>query len=561
MISIDEWPYLPGPLKKELLALVTSSDDQTHSHEILYKPCLTNPNLMFALQKGLPREKNLKPKVFYKLETPKDSTTKCFKAVFTLPQIEADMYLGKEIIDYNWVRVENSEKSHVRLFLTLATDRYNLVYELPDPLITADSHLDTKPCSLIHIKKHAMSLDTSYTCTSSFGLVFSQPALPSLNLEHSFNDQFFTYNQNFKQVDSDETFGISSPLGKVHKNVIPAYYKEMINAVKGKSWLSDDKSNECGNIFMISKFQTEATDQVFIQFDNLVLKTDKQRASGIIEKFSSDFEDLFVLDFWDFINTRRRLIYSALLAEHDLSLLRSSITKVEDAWINIINAGSFNNDFNLFGVLLDLLVCGSVDDKKIQLLDKCFTPRSVKKLAISVASTYENSKKVSSLIMSLEALRLNAKCCLTFLESKQEFCSLIETDFHYDCQMLANKLESFFEDEQNKDEFNLGLLSKTLNMEASHHAKFLSWISDLSKHRFVINNSNVNDLLTDKMIYDYLKVEQGKHTNQTNKQEDNLKIVRLLSQTVEDMNLKKMTQIDNVEDLPLKLQALMNDYA
>ena len=63
------------------------------------------------------------------------------------------------------------------------------------------------------------------------------------------------------------------------------------------------------------------------------------------------------------------------------------------------------------------------------------------------------------------------------------------------------------------------------------------------------------------MIYDYLKVEQGKHTNQTNKQEDNLKIVRLLSQTVEDMNLKKMTQIDNVKDLPLKLQALMNDYA
>lgn len=560
MISIDEWPCLSGLLKKELLTIVTSLDTATHSNEILYSQCSTNTNFVFALRKGLPRKKNLKLKVFFKLQTPEDSAIKCFKEVFSLPQLDADIYLGTEIIDYNWVTMKSPKHSHVRLFLTLATNSYNLVYEIPDPSITADSQLDTKPCSLLHVKKHVMSIDTTYSCTSFFGFVSTQAALPNLNLDSSFNDQFFTYNENFKQIDSDEAFSKSSPLGQIDRGIISTYYTEMINTVNGRSWLFNGKSNECGNIFMITKFQTEASYQVFIQFDNLVLKTDKQRASRIIEKFSSDFEDLLVLDFWEFINTRRRLIYSALLAEHDLSVLKSSIAKVEEAWMSIVNADGINNSYELTALLLDLLVCGPVDDKQITFLEKCFTPRSLKKLASCVASTYENSAKAFSIIMSLEALKLNTMYTLSFLESRGEFCSLTETEFHYYCQKLVNKLEAFFEDEQNNDEFNVGLLYKLLDIEVARHGEFFLWIGDLIKHRFVINNSKVNNLSTDKMIYDYLKVEQRKHANQTLKKEDNLKTLRLLCQTVEDMNLEKLLQIDNVEDLPLKLQALMNDY-
>lgn len=560
MISIDEWPYLPGSLKPELLTIVSSSDPVTHTHKILHKPCSTNPNLVFSLKKGLSRKKSQKLKIYYKVESPKQSSTKCFKAVFSLPQIDADMHLGKEIIDYNWETVKTLRNSTARLFLTLTTDSYIIVYELPEPIITADSSPDTKSCSLIHIRKHAISIDDTYSCTSSFGPVSTQIALPSLNLDYSFYSDFFTYNENFKQLNSEETFGKASPFGKIHRDIFSTYYNEIIKTVKGQTWLFDDKSNECGNIFMISKFQSEASNQAFIQFNNLILTEDKQRASEVFNKLSSDFEDLFVLNFWDFINLRQRLKYSALLAEHDFSILKSSINKIDDAWVSIINTGNSSNDIDLFGVLIDLLVVGFVDDMKITQLEKCFSGKNLKKLASCVTSLYENSKKVTSLIMSLEALRLNTHYCVSFLESERRFCSLIEADFLPYCQKLVNKLDSFFEDKQHGSEFNENLLSTTLNLEALHHESFFLWINDLSKNRFAINKININDLSTDKMIYDYLKVEQRKYINQINKQEDNSKIVRLLLQTVEDMDLKKLSLNDESEHLPSKLQTFINDY-
>lgn len=567
MISIDDWFAVSDKFKEQILFAVSSPNIQNSSSTISFKVCLVNTNLTFALIKGLSRSKQKNLNICYKTGIPVDTSTKCFKPVFVVPLEDSNMSLGKQLIDYSWVTVKHPKSPKNRLFLVLTTETYNIVYEIPDPLITADSHRGLQTCSLIHYQKHSKKLGITDVCDTSFGFSYTQPVLPQLELDLNFpwNDQFLKHNDNLALDTTNDIISKALPFGKKDKDLVSIYHTNMLKSVTGKSWLHDDKFEDYGDLFFVSIFTSKNAEDACIQFENMCFTTNKNKASGIFNKFSFNEDNLFIFDLWSYISLRRRLIDSVKLAENDVSVLRQSISKIEDAWLNIINQRQYPENGNIFDCLSDFLIYGTVDASTVSFLDNCFSAKNLKKLVNSIKSAYENAKKVTTLLSSLHLLKSNVECFVALLEAKKEFSCLIEDELLNDCNLLLNNLECFFNHSPQTDCFTTTKLFELLPKEIKSHETFITWITDLSKKHFNVSNINNTSMETDLTIYKYLKECTQKffnnpNKNALNKTHENTDVLSLLVANVEKMNFKKFMELDDVTDLPDKIQTLIIEY-
>lgn len=567
MISIDDWFAVSDKFKEQILFAVSSPNIQNSSSTISFKVCLVNTNLTFALIKGLSRSKQKNLNICYKTGIPVDTSTKCFKPVFVVPLEDSNMSLGKQLIDYSWVTVKHPKFHKNRLFLVLTTETYNIVYEIPDPLITADSHRGLQTCSLIHYQKHSKKLGITDVCDTSFGFSYTQPVLPQLELDLNFpwNDQFLKHDDNLALDATNDIISKALPFGKKDKDLFSIYHTNMLKSVTGKSWLHDDKFEDYGDLFFVSIFTSKNAEDACIQFENMCFTTNKNKASGIFNKFSFNEDNLFIFDLWSYISLRRRLIDSVKLAENDVSVLRQSISKIEDAWLNIINQKQYPENGNIFDCLSDFLIYGTVDASTVSFLDNCFSAKNLKKLVNSIKSAYENAKKVTTLLSSLHLLKSNVECFVALLEAKKEFSCLIEDELLNDCNLLLNNLECFFNHSPQTDCFTTTKLFELLPKEIKSHETFITWITDLSKKHFNVSNINNTSMETDLTIYKYLKECTQKffnnpNKNALNKTHENTDVLSLLVANVEKMNFKKFMELDDVTDLPDKIQTLIIEY-
>lgn len=567
MISIDDWFAVSDKFKEQILFAVSSPNIQNSSSTISFKVCLVNTNLTFALIKGSSRSKKKNLNICCRTGIPVDTSTKCFKPVFVVPLEDSNMSLGKQLIDYSWVTVKHPKFHKNRLFLVLTTENYNIVYEIPDPLITADSHIGLQTCSLIHYQKHSKKLGITNVCDTSFGFSYSQPVLPQLKLDLDFpwNDQFLKHDDNLALDATNDIISKALPFGKKDKDLFSIYHTNMLKSVTGKSWLHDDKFEDYGDFFFVSIFTSKNAEDACIQFENMCFTTNKNKASGIFNKFSFNEDNLFIFDLWSYISLRRRLIDSVKLAENDVSVLRQSISKIEDAWLNIINQRQYPENGNIFDCLSDFLIYGTVDASTVSFLDNCFSAKNLKKLVNSIKSAYENAKKVTTLLSSLHLLKSNVEYFVAFLEAKKEFSCLIEDELLNDCNLLLNNLECFFNHSPQTDCFTTTMLFELLPKEIKSHETFITWITDLSKKHFNVSNINNTSMETDLTIYKYLKECTQKffnnpNKNALNKTHENTDVLSLLVANVEKMNFKKFMELDDVTDLPDKIQTLIIEY-
>ncbi|GMM41738.1 hypothetical protein DAHU10_026480 [Hanseniaspora uvarum] len=567
MISIDDWFAVSDKFKEQILFAVSSPNIQNSSSTISFKVCLVNTNLTFALIKGSSRSKQKNLNICCRTGIPVDTSTKCFKPVFVVPFEDSNMSLGKQLIDYSWVTVKHPKFHKNRLFLVLTTENYNIVYEVPDPLITADSLIGLQTCSLIHYQKHSKKLGITNVCDTSFGFSYTQPVLPQLKLDLDFpwNDQFLKHDENLALDATNDIISKALPFGKKDKDLFSIYHTNMLKSVTGKSWLHDDRFEDYGDLFFVSIFTSKNAEDACIQFENMCFTTNKNKASGIFNKFSCNEDNLFIFDLWSYISLRRRLIDSVKLAENDVSVLRQSISKIEDAWLNIINQKQYPENGNIFDCLSDFLIYGTVDASTISFLDNCFSAKNLKKLVNSIKSAYENAKKVSTLLLSLHLLKSNVEYFVAFLEAKKEFSCLIEDELLNDCNLLLNNLECFFNHSPQTDCFTTTMLFELLPKEIKSHETFITWITDLSKKHFNVSNINNTSMETDLTIYKYLKECTQKffnnpNINALNKTHENTDVLSLLVANVEKMNFKKFMELDDVTDLPDKIQTLIIEY-
>lgn len=567
MISIDDWFAVSDKFKEQILFAVSSPNIQNSSSTISFKVCLVNTNLTFALIKGSSRSKKKNLNICCRTGIPVDTSTKCFKPVFVVPLEDSNMSLGKQLIDYSWVTVKHPKFHKNRLFLVLTTETYNIVYEIPDPLITADSHRGLQTCSLIHYQKHSKKLGITDVCDTSFGFSYTQPVLPQLELDLNFpwNDQFLKHDDNLALDATNDIISKALPFGKKDKDLFSIYHTNMLKSVTGKSWLHDDKFEDYGDLFFVSIFTSKNAEDACIQFENMCFTTNKNKASGIFNKFSFNEDNLFIFDLWSYISLRRRLIDSVKLAENDVSVLRQSISKIEDAWLNIINQKQYPENGNIFDCLSDFLIYGTVDASTVSFLDNCFSAKNLKKLVNSIKSAYENAKKVTTLLSSLHLLKSNVEYFVALLEAKKEFSCLIEDELLNDCNLLLNNLECFFNHSPQTDCFTTTKLFELLPKEIKSHETFITWITDLSKKHFNVSNINNTSMETDLTIYKYLKECTQKffnnpNKNALNKTHENTDVLSLLVANVEKMNFKKFMELDDVTDLPDKIQTLIIEY-
>ena len=567
MISIDDWFAVSDKFKEQILFAVSSPNIQNSSSTISFKVCLVNTNLTFALIKGLSRSKQKNLNICYKTGIPVDTSTKCFKPVFVVPLEDSNMSLGKQLIDYSWVTVKHPKSPKNRLFLVLTTETYNIVYEIPDPLITADSHRGLQTCSLIHYQKHSKKLGITDVCDTSFGFSYTQPVLPQLELDLNFpwNDQFLKHNDNLALDTTNDIISKALPFGKKDKDLVSIYHTNMLKSVTGKSWLHDDKFEDYGDLFFVSIFTSKNAEDACIQFENMCFTTNKNKASGIFNKFSFNEDNLFIFDLWSYISLRRRLIDSVKLAENDVSVLRLSISKIEDAWLNIINQKQYPENGNIFDCLSDFLIYGTMDASTVSFLDNCFSAKNLKKLVNSIKSAYENAKKVTTLLSSLHLLKSNVEYFVALLEAKKEFSCLIEDELLNDCNLFLNNLECLLNHSPQTDCFTTTKLFELLPKEIKSHETFITWITDLSKKHFNVSNINNTSMETDLTIYKYLKECTQKffnnpNKNALNKTHENTDVLSLLVANVEKMNFKKFMELDDVTDLPDKIQTLIIEY-
>lgn len=567
MISIDDWFAVSDKFKEQILFAVSSPNIQNSSSTISFKVCLVNTNLTFALIKGSSRSKQKNLNICCRTGIPVDTSTKCFKPVFVVPLEDSNMSLGKQLIDYSWVTVKHPKFHKNRLFLVLTTENYNIVYEVPDPLITADSLIGLQTCSLIHYQKHSKKLGITNVCDTSFGFSYTQPVLPQLKLDLDFpwNDQFLKHDDNLALDATNDIISKALPFGKKDKDLFSIYHTNMLKSVTGKSWLHDDKFEDYGDLFFVSIFTSKNAEDACIQFENMCFTTNKNKASGIFNKFSCNEDNLFIFDLWSYISLRRRLIDSVKLAENDVSVLRQSISKIEDAWLNIINQKQYPENGNIFDCLSDFLIYGTVDASTISFLDNCFSAKNLKKLVNSIKSAYENAKKVTTLLSSLHLLKSNVEYFVALLEAKKEFSCLIEDELLNDCNLLLNNLECFFNHSPQTDCFTTTMLFELLPKEIKSHETFITWITDLSKKHFNVSNINNTSMETDLTIYKYLKECTQKffnnpNKNALNKTHENTDVLSLLVANVEKMNFKKFMELDDVTDLPDKIQTLIIEY-
>ena len=567
MISIDDWFAVSDKFKEQILFAVSSPNIQNSSSTISFKVCLVNTNLTFALIKGLSRSKQKNLNICYKTGIPVDTSTKCFKPVFVVPLEDSNMSLGKQLIDYSWVTVKHPKSPKNRLFLVLTTETYNIVYEIPDPLITADSHRGLQTCSLIHYQKHSKKLGITDVCDTSFGFSYTQPVLPQLELDLNFpwNDQFLKHNDNLALDTTNDIISKALPFGKKDKDLVSIYHTNMLKSVTGKSWLHDDKFEDYGDLFFVSIFTSKNAEDACIQFENMCFTTNKNKASDIFNKFSFNEDNLFIFDLWSYISLRRRLIDSVKLAENDVSVLRLSISKIEDAWLNIINQKQYPENGNIFDCLSDFLIYGTMDASTVSFLDNCFSAKNLKKLVNSIKSAYENAKKVTTLLSSLHLLKSNVEYFVALLEAKKEFSCLIEDELLNDCNLFLNNLECLLNHSPQTDCFTTTKLFELLPKEIKSHETFITWITDLSKKHFNVSNINNTSMETDLTIYKYLKECTQKffnnpNKNALNKTHENTDVLSLLVENVEKMNFKKFMELDDVTDLPDKIQTLIIEY-
>lgn len=567
MISIDDWFAVSDKFKEQILFAVSSPNIQNSSSTISFKVCLVNTNLTFALIKGSSRSKKKNLNICCRTGIPVDTSTKCFKPVFVVPLEDSNMSLGKQLIDYSWVTVKHPKFHKNRLFLVLTTENYNIVYEVPDPLITADSLIGLQTCSLIHYQKHSKKLGITNVCDTSFGFSYTQPVLPQLKLDLDFpwNDQFLKHDDNLALDATNDIISKALPFGKKDKDLFSIYHTNMLKSVTGKSWLHDNRFEDYGDLFFVSIFTSKNAEDACIQFENMCFTTNKNKASGIFNKFSCNEDNLFIFDLWSYISLRRRLIDSVKLAENDVSVLRQSISKIEDAWLNIINQKQYPENGNIFDCLSDFLIYGTVDASTISFLDNCFSAKNLKKLVNSIKSAYENAKKVTTLLSSLHLLKSNVEYFVALLEAKKEFSCLIEDELLNDCNLLLNNLECFFNHSPQTDCFTTTMLFELLPKEIKSHETFITWITDLSKKHFNVSNINNTSMETDLTIYKYLKECTQKffnnpNKNALNKTHENTDVLSLLVANVEKMNFKKFMELDDVTDLPDKIQTLIIEY-
>ncbi|KAL6945950.1 hypothetical protein ACO0OE_002929 [Hanseniaspora uvarum] len=206
-----------------------------------------------------------------------------------------------------------------------------------------------------------------------------------------------------------------------------------------------------------------------------------------------------------------------------------------------------------------------MDASTVSFLDNCFSAKNLKKLVNSIKSAYENAKKVTTLLSSLHLLKSNVEYFVALLEAKKEFSCLIEDELLNDCNLLLNNLECLLNHSPQTDCFTTTMLFELLPKEIKSHETFITWITDLSKKHFNVSNINNTSMETDLTIYKYLKECTQKffnnpNINALNKTHENTDVLSLLVENVEKMNFKKFMELDDVTDLPDKIQTLIIEY-